>query len=428
MIRPTTCDVLVIGAGPSGLAAATQLKKLGVSRVLVIDREREPGGIPRQCVHTGFGFSDLRRILPGPKYAQAHVQRASAAGATIQTEWTAVEWPNRPDVNRHRVLVTSPGGMQQIDADVVLVATGCRERPRSARLIPGARPGGIYTTGSLQQWVHLLGQTPGKKAVVVGAEHVSYSAVLTLNRAGCRVVAMVSEFPGTQTYAFAHWWIAGRNKIPLYVDATVTGVLGKERVEGIEIEISGKRSAIACDCLVFTGDWIPDHEFCRTAGVVLDLKTRGPAVDQGLRTSTPGVFASGNLLRGAETAAVASLEGRHAAQSIATYLSAVRSGLMCSAWPVRDALVPINVEDPIRWVSPGCIALDGTVAPRRCLTFRVSTFLGPGRIVVCQEGRTLHVRSFKRLTANRWYTLTWGAWIKGIDDGGQVNMMFEPTT
>ena len=423
MSASSAWDVLVVGAGPSGLAAATRLRQLGVDRVLVIDREKEPGGIPRHCFHTGFGRLDLKRFVSGPKYAQTHVRRTIGAGVEIRTECTAVGWRNGPD--GIGIEVTGPTGVQEIDARSILLATGCRERPRSARFVPGARPDGVYTTGALQQCVYLRHQPPGAVAVVIGAEHVSYSAVMTLREAGASVAAMVTAFPRTQTYAPAHWWIARRHGIPLHVDCTVTRILGRDRVAGVEIESAGNRQTIACDCVVFTGDWIPDYEFCRAGGIALDAGTRGPDVDQSLRTPVRGVFASGNLLRGAEMADVAALEGRHAAQSIARFLSRDRSSPSGEAWGEADQIIPIHAEDPILWTCPNRVAHDGTPPPRGRFTFRVSRFQGSGRVAVRQGALTLAARTFRRLIPNRWYTLKAGPWVDQVKVNETLTVRFE---
>ena len=188
-------DVLIVGAGPAGLAAATALADAG-EKVLVLDREAELGGIPRHASHVGYGIIDLRRVLTGPGYARHYVRAAERAGAALRSETTALSW-----AGERTLLCTSPRGRFEITARAIVLATGCRERPRAARLVPGSRPGGVFTTGSLQQYVHSRGLPVGTRAVIVGAEHVSFSAVMTLRRADVRVVAMVDEQPRHQTYA-----------------------------------------------------------------------------------------------------------------------------------------------------------------------------------------------------------------------------------
>ncbi len=181
-------DALVVGAGPAGLAAATALKDAGVGRVVVVEREDEAGGVPRLCEHTGFGLRDLHRVMNGPAYARRWVDRAIASGADIRTRTMVTGWaaPGRAEL-------TGPAGLLRVDACAVVLATGARERSRAARLVPGTRPAGIFTTGQLQQMVHREKLPVGRRAVVVGAEHVSYSAVLTLREAGVRPVALVTD-------------------------------------------------------------------------------------------------------------------------------------------------------------------------------------------------------------------------------------------
>ncbi len=414
-MNDTTCDVLIVGAGPAGLSAARRLKRLGVERVVVIDREREAGGVPRHCFHTGFGIRDLRRLMSGPRYAAALTRRARRTGVIIRTECTATTW--RTEGDARSVEITSPEGRQSIRARAILLATGCRERPRAARMVPGARPGGVYTTGALQQCVYLMSQKPGTRAIVVGAEHVSYSAVLTLAHAEVTTAAIVTGHAGTQTFAAAHWWVAGRRRIPLIANASVTRILGRDRVTGLEIETDGTRREIECDCIVFTGDWIPDHELCRAGDIPLDSRTHGPAVDASLRTLTPGVFAAGNVLRGAEPADVASLEGRHVADAIVRMLAGR------SSWADSEAAGPIEVEAPIAWISPNRAARDAGNLPGGRFAFRVEEFLGPGRIVLDQNGRLLVERRFRKLIPNRWYALKGEP---GVTAQHALRMRFEP--
>src|SRR6185503_1483473 len=183
-----TADVLIIGAGPTGLSAALELKKLGVDNVLIVERESEAGGIPRMCGHTGFGLGDLHRVLTGPAYARKYRELAEKSGIKIHTSTTITGWEDK-----HQVSFTSPDGPGSIAAKSILLATGVRERPRAARLIPGTRPQGVFTTGSLQRFVYEHHLPVGKRAVIVGAEIVSLSVVMTLTHAGVKVLNMITE-------------------------------------------------------------------------------------------------------------------------------------------------------------------------------------------------------------------------------------------
>jgi thioredoxin reductase len=388
-----TVDVLVVGAGPAGLAAALELRRLGVlrlgvPRVLVVDREEQAGGIPRHAAHTGFGLRDLHRLLTGPQYAARYVRLATAAGVEVKTGVTVTGWTGATTL-----AVTSPAGLAEVRAKAVVLATGCRERPRTARLVPGTRPLGVLTTGALQQFVYLHHQPVGRRAVVVGAEHVSFSAVLTLAHAGASTVAMVTEHIRHQTYAPFKWITATRLRVPILTSTRITQILGRKRVEAVEVADvrTGALRTLECDTVVFTGDWIPDHELARRGELAMDAPTRAPRVDCGLRTSARGVFAAGNLLHGAETADVAALSGRHAAH-------AVRAFLATGAWPDRPP-VPVLCEPPLRWISPSAINAD-VEPPRGHFLLRVAELCAAGEIVVTQGARPLWRGRYRSLVPN----------------------------
>jgi NADPH-dependent 2,4-dienoyl-CoA reductase/sulfur reductase-like enzyme len=406
-------DVAIVGGGPAGMAAALELRRRGVERVLLLDRETELGGIPRDCHHPGFGWFDLRRVLSGPAYARRYARDVRARRVDVWTEASATRW------KQGRVLqVTSPRGLFEVSARAILLATGCRERPRAARLVPGARPAGVLTTGAMQRLMYGSGVRVGRRAVVVGAEHVSFSAVHTLIAAGTSVAAMVTDLPRHQTYAPLAWLAAGRHGIPVLAHSEVTKISGGRRVEAVEVadRRTGLARDVECDTVVFTGDWIPDHELARLGGLEIDRGTRGPRVDPAFRTSARGVFAAGNLLHGAETAGVAALEGRGGGTAIADYL---RDG----AWP--EAVVPVLAEAPLTWVSPSAVvagASGGTAPPARAFVARVSTFLRRGHLEVRQGSRLLHRAAFRELVPNRSLRLP-GEWTALVTaDAGPVTV------
>ena len=277
--------------------------------------------MPRHSWHTGYGLRDLRRVMTGPAYARSLVSAALSAGAELRTGTTVTDWTPGPD-GSHAVTMTSPAGRQTVQAAAVLLATGCRERPRTARLVPGDRPAGVMTTGELQQRVYLGGERLAGRALVVGAEHVSFSAALTLEHAGADVVALVTEHERQQSYAAFRFGAAVRWRVPVWTRSAVRRIAGRGGLEGVEVADvrTGGTRFVPCELVVFTGDWIPDHELARLAGLAMDSGTRGPAVDTTLATSAPGVFAAGNLVHAAETADIAALSGRHAARHIAAFL------------------------------------------------------------------------------------------------------------
>jgi len=285
--------VAIVGGGPAGLSAAIELRRLGVRHVTLYEREQQAGGIPRHTDHLGFGIRDLRRVMSGPKYARALVERATDAGVELRLGHTVFS-------------------LDDLDADAVVLATGARERPRSARLVPGDRPPGILTTGSLQQ-LAMKGLQVGTRAVIVGAEHVSFSAVLTLGHIGCRTVAMVTPQPRHQTYAVLKFVAASARRVPVLTGIDIAAIVGRKRITHVELT-DGRR--IECDTVVFTGDWIPDHELARRSDLAMDPAIKGPLVDASFRTSRDDVFAIGNLVHKVATADRCALDGRVVAAAV----------------------------------------------------------------------------------------------------------------
>jgi len=251
------------------------------------------------------------------------------------------------------------------------------------------------TTGELQRRVYLAGQRLPGRALVVGAEHVSFSAMVTLAHAGARVLALVTDRPRHTSYAGFALAASLRWQVPVWRSTVVRRVTGRGRLEGAELADTrtGAPRFVPCDVVVFTGDWIPDHELARAAGLAVDPGTRGPAVDTALETSVPGVFAAGNLVHAAETADVAALGGRHAARGIAEFLRCEGDGGRRAAGrrgpapePVR---LPVTAEPPLRWVAPNLIRAGGPAPPRGRFILRSDAFARLARLEVWQDGRRL---------------------------------------
>jgi thioredoxin reductase len=396
---------VIIGGGPSGLAAAIELRQLGINPVTVIEREREAGGIPRHSAHTGFGLRDLRTVLSGPRYAERYRDLAADAGADLVTETMVTEWEGDRLLN-----LTSPAGREQIEPPAVVLATGCRERPRSARLVPGSRPSGVMTTSTLQQLVHLRGQKVGRQAIIVGAEHVSFSAVATLAHAGASVAGLVTDLRKHQSLAAFRAGAAVRYRAPVWSRTAVSAIHGAERVESVELtELdSGLTRSVECDLVVFTADWIPDNELAMMAGCELDPGSLGPLTDQALRTTRRGVFAAGNLLHPAETADICALDGRHVAPSVAAYLRGARE------WPTR---VRVIARGPLAWIAPNLLLAAGHDPPRDRFLLRSREFVRRARILVRQDGRELWRRRLGRLVPGRSAHIPAG-WAERVDPAG----------
>lgn len=290
--------------------------------------------MPRFCHHTGFGREDLWRMWSGPKYAKHYRDLAEKMDVEVRTSTTVLGWEDSltPALSQrekgHTLEFTSPSGLGVVNAQAVLLATGVRERPRSARLIPGKRPQGIYTTGSLQRFIYQEHLPVGKRAVIVGAELVSLSALMTLMGAKVECAMMVTEEARHQIefpYAVMKWILADiLSRTPIVTHARVTNIFGQKQVEGIEITRRLPKSfetsevfTVECDSVIFTGNWIPEHELARMGGLQIHPITKGPVIDKSFQSSVAGVFAAGNLLRGVETADHCALEGKWAARAIA---------------------------------------------------------------------------------------------------------------
>jgi thioredoxin reductase len=398
--------VAVIGGGPSGLTTAAALAPMVDGEVLVLEREAQTGGIPRHSDHLGYGMRDLKRFVSGPTYARTLTDTARDAGARLETEAMVTGWGGERALE-----VTSPRGRRIVEADAVVLATGARERPRPARLIPGDRPDGIYTTGQLQNLVHVQHSAVGTRAVVVGAELVSWSAVLTLRESGCATVAMVSAHSHSESYAAFR--IPGRALLrgPVLTRSRVVSIDGKRRVRSVTVENldTGARSTVECDTVVMTGDWIPDHELARTAGLKMDSATRGPVVDASLRTSRPGVFAVGNLVHPVDTADAAALDGRHVAPRVSEWLAGRRSA---------EAGIRVRARTPLRWVTPQLVTPDGGPAPRGDLLFWVDEYHRAPRLRALQDGRVIgSKRTAWPAAPGRIYRAPWSL-VAGADPAG----------
>ena len=364
--------VVIVGAGPAGLSAAIELRRRGAGRVVVYERELQAGGVPRHTDHLGYGLRDLHRMTTGPKYAARLTRAAERAGVEIEVGRSVHSFVDRV------VTTNGAGGTTTVEAGAIVLATGVRERPRAARLVPGDRPPGVYTTGALQQFAALHHQRVGTRAVIVGAEHVSFSAVLTLAHAGCSVVAMVTPLPRHQTYAPLRWATASRHRVPIHTGVEIAEIIGRGQVEAVVLS-DGRR--IDCDAVVFTGDWIPDHELARTAGLPMLAFAKSPVIDGGWHTEQPGVFAVGNLTHPAETADVCALDGRAASTNIMDWLT-------LQTWPA--AVTPIEVEHPILWAAHTAVGI----------TVRVAEFV-EGRIECRADEDVVHTTRRRKWTPNQ---------------------------
>lgn len=278
-------DVIIVGGGPTGLSAARRLADLGIRDVVVLEREAEAGGIPRHCGHLGFGWQSHRRLWSGPRFAAE--LRKSAKDLDVRTATTVVELSKDGQLR-----VQGGTGITEMKAKHVLIATGTRETPRSARLVGGARPQGVMNTGALQQHVYLYHNKPFERPVIIGSELVSFSALLTCRHLGIRPVAMLEENPRISAQRPGSLIARLAFGVPVRTSARLISIEGRKNVEAVEIERRGKRERIACDGVIFTGQFRPENAlmpagphsqiFSISGNAIGPLKTSGECWLQGV--------------------------------------------------------------------------------------------------------------------------------------------------
>jgi NADPH-dependent 2,4-dienoyl-CoA reductase/sulfur reductase-like enzyme len=385
-VNEDRCDVLIVGAGPAGLGAAARLRERGVSRVLVVDREAEAGGVPRHCHHSPFGMREFGRLLTGRGYARRLAEKALHGGAEIRLCTSVVSIDRDEDL---RVLVTGDDGPALIRPLRILLATGGREMPRAARLISGERPLGVINTGALQAMPPRL--TPFHRPLILGTELVALSALLTCRGRGMRPVIMVEETPYPLVRP-AFMALPRSLGVPVRYGARVLDIRGRPGVEAVTLGFpDGSVEDIACDGVVFAGRFTPESALARIAGLDVDAGTGGPVIDQFGRCSDPRIFAAGNVLRPIETAGWCWAEGGKIAGFMAQELAgglpppgrevAVHRGPGV-AYAVPQRLVPaeggldrlqLRVERPVRGLSVAAgstilARVGGTAMPARRIT------------------------------------------------------------
>lgn len=316
-------DVVVIGSGPGGLAAAIEAKKGGADDVLVIERDVELGGILLQCIHNGFGLQTFKEDLPGPEYAQRYINEAKTLGITFLMDTMVMDVTSQ----RKLYLTSRDLGYIEVDAHAIVLAMGCRERTRAQVRIPGYRPNGVFTAGTAQRWVNVEGYMPGNNFVILGSGDIGMIMARRLTFEGAhveRVLEIQSYLSGlSRNYVqcLDDWGI------PLQLQYTVKKIIGKNRVEAIEAVavddkwnfIPGSEEIIPCDTLLLSVGLIPENELSKKAGVLLDPVTGGPYVDEHFQTSVPGIFAAGNVVHVYDLVDYVSMAGSEAGRSAAEF-------------------------------------------------------------------------------------------------------------
>ena len=329
-------DVVVVGAGPAGLAAACAARDAGAGNVLVLERDDAPGGILQQCIHNGFGLHRFQEELTGPEYAQRYVDMANDKGVQIQCGTMVLDVRSCASLasggdaaSPIEVTAMSPrGGLKIYKTKAVVLAMGCRERPRGALMTPGTRPAGVYTAGTVQRLVNMDGIMPGKRVVILGSGDIGLIMARRLTFSGAKVLACVEIMKKSSGLMRNVVQCLNDYDIPLLLSHTVTDVEGREHVTGVKVSqvdenlkpVPGTERHFDCDTLVLSCGLIPENELTKKAGVEMDPKTRGPKVDpKTMATSVPGIFAGGNVVRVYDLVDWVSRDSALAGRSAAAY-------------------------------------------------------------------------------------------------------------
>lgn len=365
-------DVIIIGGGPSGVAAAISMRKAGIEKVTLLEREQHLGGATRHCSHSPFGMLEFGRVYLGAAYGRRLEREVQKFGIDVRYGHSVARLGEDGEL-----LVANFDGLQTIAARRVLVTTGVRETTRAARLVSGDRPVGVLTTGTLQSYVAFHNMMPFKRPVIMGSELVTLSAVWTCLSHGARPVAVLE--PRKQALVRAPLaWFPSLMGIPFHRSAEIVDILGRGRVEAVVVKRGETVETLECDGVLFSGGFIPESSLFMTSGLAVDWGSTGPAVDQHGRCENPHYFAAGNVLRAVETGGWAFREGRAVGEALAADMLRPVSA---------EAPVKVTFDAPIKLVVPNLIR-SGADLPGGLRDFQLRfQERVTGTLALCIDGR-----------------------------------------
>ena len=398
----TDYQLIVIGGGPAGLAAACKAWQQGLRRVLILERDCELGGILNQCIHNGFGLHRFGEELTGPEYAGRYIAMLAETGVEVRLDTMVLRiLPGRDGAPHEIHAVNGKQGYQVLTTGAVVLAMGCRERTRGAISIPGERPSGIFTAGAAQRFLNIEGYMVGRRVVILGSGDIGLIMARRMTLEGAKVLACVELMPYSGGLTRNIVQCLEDYNIPLYLSHTITDIRGHDRVEQVVVSrvddrrrpVPGTEMVFDCDTVLLSVGLLPENELSRGAGVEIDPRTRGPVVAENRETSIPGIFACGNVLHVHDLVDFVSAESERAGAAAAAYVMAGESA-PAPAGTEPGEPIPVCAGEGISYTVPQHLSPAVHTAGAE-LFFRVRRVTGTAAIVV-QDGAGNRVARFAR--------------------------------